>query len=89
MTIKSPHIFPYISLIFILLLSPGESFASTNGPVIIISGTNVSTVKKYEKFEVSLKLENVEIENPYDAGDIDVYAHFTAPSDKKIRINGK
>ncbi len=88
MTIKSTKVFSYISLVFIMLFSPGESFASANAPVITISGTNAATVKKYEKFEVSLNLENVGIENPYDPADIDVYAHFTAPSGKKIRING-
>lgn len=88
MTPKSTHFFPYITLIFIILLFPGESFASANAPVISISGTNGSTVKKYEKFEVSITLENVEIENPYDPEDIDVYAHFTDPSGKMIRING-
>jgi hypothetical protein len=88
MTLKSTNISHYISLLLILLLSSGQSFASANAPVIIIAGTNGTTVKMYEKFEVSLALENVEIENPYDPADIDVYAHFAAPSGKKIRING-
>jgi hypothetical protein len=88
MTLKPTIVCHYISLLFILLHSSGESFASANAPVIIISCTNATTVKKYEKFEVSLNLENVEIENPYDPADIDVHALFMAPSGKKVRING-
>ena len=65
-----------------------ETFVPGKSPVVKISGTNVTTVKTYEKFEVYLDLENVGIENPYDPEDIDVYAYFTTPSGKKIRING-
>ena len=66
----------------------GETYTPGKLPVVKISGTNTSTVKKYEKFEVNIYLENVGIENPYDPEDIDVYALFTAPSGKNIRING-
>jgi len=57
-------------------------------PEIMISGVNTETVKKYEKFEVKLALKNVEIQNPYDPADIDVYAIFTSPSGENIKVNG-
>ena len=65
-----------------------ETFIPGIAPVIGIKGTNGGTIKKYEKFEVWPSLENVGIENPYNPDDIDVHALFTAPSGKKIRING-
>lgn len=57
-------------------------------PEIRIAGTNATKVPRYEKFEVYPVLENVSIGNPYDPDDIDVYAEFTSPSGKVIRING-
>lgn len=57
-------------------------------PLVRIMAVNTDQVKRYEKFEVRLELEQVEIENPYDPSDIDVYALFTTPSGKTIRING-
>ena len=66
----------------------GETFKVGAKPEVKIKGINTSVVKKYEKFELLLDLKNVGIENPYDPADIDVYALFTAPSGKKIRING-
>ncbi len=66
----------------------GEPYVPEKSPLVKVSGTNGDSVKMYEKFEVSVTLHNVEIENPYDPADIDVYAQFTAPSGKKIRING-
>lgn len=57
-------------------------------PTVTIAGTNTQTVKKYEKFEVIPELKNVKFENPYDPADIDIYAMFTSPSRKKIKING-
>ena len=66
----------------------GETFDIGAKPIIKITGTNTMSVKKYEKFEVLLDLQNVGIENPYDPDDIDVFAYFTAPSGKKMKING-
>jgi hypothetical protein len=70
------------------IIAYGETYIPGKSPVVKISGTNTSRVKKYEKFEVNFDLENVGIENPYDPEDIDVYALFTAPSGKRISING-
>ena len=67
---------------------PLKTFKNEVSPAVKITGTNSLSVKKYEKFEVLLDLSNVEIENPYDPDDIDVYAFFTAPSGKKMKING-
>jgi hypothetical protein len=66
----------------------GETFTPGKSPAVKITGTNTTRVKKYEKFEVFLDLENVGIENPFDPDDIDVYAQFITPAGKKIRING-
>ena len=66
----------------------GETFKQGVKPTVNIKGTNTSKVKKYEKFEVILDLKNVGIENPYDPDDIDVWAFFTSPSGKKMKING-
>ncbi len=57
-------------------------------PQISISRVNTTNVKKYEKFELWLELENVVYENPYDPEKVDVYALFTTPSGEEIRING-
>ncbi|NQU87615.1 MAG: DUF5060 domain-containing protein [Mariniphaga sp.] len=66
----------------------GETYTLGKSPLVKVAGINTSSVKKYEKFELILDLENVGIENPYDPEDIDVYAYFTAPSGKKIKIIG-
>ncbi|MFC2089599.1 DUF5060 domain-containing protein, partial [Bacteroidota bacterium] len=65
-----------------------ETYTPGKTPEIIARGSNASTIKKYEKFELYLDLNNVGIENPYDPDDIDVYAIFTSPSGREIRING-
>jgi hypothetical protein len=65
-----------------------ETFVPGVKPAVAISSVNTKTVKKYEKFEVILNLKNVGYENPYNPEDIDVYAYFTSPSGKKIRIFG-
>ncbi len=65
-----------------------ETFVPGVKPVVTISAVNTKTVKKYEKFEIKLDLKNTGIENPYNPADIDVYALFTSPSGKKIKING-
>jgi len=66
----------------------GETYVPGKSPEVAVKSVNSATVKKYEKFEVILGLKNVGIENPYDPADIDVYAEFTTPPGKKIRING-
>lgn len=57
-------------------------------PEISVSGVNTGIVKKYEKFEAVVLLNDVKIENPYDPADIDVYALFTSPAGENIKING-
>ena len=66
----------------------GETFKEGTKPEVKIKGINTSVVKKYEKFEMYLDLRNVGIENPFNPADIDVYALFTAPSGKQVKING-
>ncbi len=65
-----------------------ETYIPGVNPLVKVSEVNTETVKKYEKFEMKLDLANVGIENPYDPADIDVYAEFTSPSGKKIKVNG-
>ena len=65
-----------------------ETFVPGVKPIVSVKNINTKTVKKYEKFEVELSLKNVGIENPYNPEDIDIYAYFTSPSGKKIRIFG-
>ncbi|MFW6290378.1 MAG: DUF5060 domain-containing protein [Mariniphaga sp.] len=74
-------------LITNILASENGTFPAQN-PGITISRVNTNTVKRYEKFEVWLELENVVYENPYDPEQVDLYAVFKAPSGKEIRING-
>lgn len=65
-----------------------ETFVPGVKPAVDISWINSKTVKKYEKFEIKLNLKNTGIENPYNPADIDVYANFTTPLGKTIKING-
>ncbi len=65
-----------------------ETFEAGKAPQIKVMKVNASTVKKYEKFEISLKTAQVGIHNPYDPEDIDIYAFFIAPEGDTIRING-
>jgi hypothetical protein len=58
------------------------------GASVRVAKVNSNTVKKYEKFEIELALAGVDVKNPYDPEDIDVFANFTAPDGKTIRING-
>ena len=65
-----------------------ETFVEGVPPGIRVTATNRETVRKYEKFEILYELDRVGIANPYDPEDIDCYAVFTAPSGRRIRING-
>lgn len=99
MPIKSKFLLSHLVLSIILLIfflpvgisqiqADVETYEPGKTPVIRIASTNATTVLQYEKFELHLDLEDVKIENPYDPGDIDVYALFMTPSGKEIRING-
>lgn len=65
-----------------------ETFLPGVKPLVSVLAVNTKTVKKYEKFEIKLDLKNTGFENPYNMADIDVFAYFTSPSGKKIKING-
>jgi len=56
-------------------------------PSVQVSKINATIIKKYEKFELALKLENAVYENPYNPSEINVYAEFKSPSGKHIHIN--
>jgi hypothetical protein len=57
-------------------------------PSVRVTKVNASEVKKYEKFEIELELAGVDVKNPFDPEDIDLFAKFTSPDGKTIRING-
>jgi hypothetical protein len=58
------------------------------GASIRVTKVNTIEVKKYEKFEVELELAGIDVKNHYDPEEIDVYAKFTSPDGKTVRING-
>lgn len=64
-----------------------ETYETGKTPQVAIRQVNSTSVKKYEKFELNLELKNVGIDNPFNPADIDVYANFTTPSGKTIKIN--
>ena len=81
----------FIKVIFNVALSCliiTSSAVAQNTPSVSVSKVNSETVKRYEKFEMLLGLQHVEYDNPYDPAEVDVYAIFTSPSGKNIRING-
>jgi hypothetical protein len=66
----------------------GNAAFQISVPEITVSKINNNKIKKYEKFEIRLEMQNVTYENPYDPEEIDLYAIFHSPSGKEIRING-
>ena len=48
---------------------------------------NQTTVPRYGKLELTLDL-TATYDNPFDPDDVDVYAVFTAPNGKTMRVNG-
>jgi hypothetical protein len=77
----------------LLIATPGCTIKNKKYPQgknigVTISGINSEQVKKYEKLELILGLKNVRFDNPYDPGDVDLYAIFTSPSGKTMKING-
>jgi hypothetical protein len=87
-----------INLFLVLLglmifVSPGCSEKKSKYPQganvgVVVTGINSEQIRKYEKFELILKLINVRFENPYDPDDVDLSALFTSPSGQLIKVNG-
>jgi len=85
-----------VTVLLIILLTNGLAGCSQKSTKynqgtdteIAVSTVNASTIKKYEKFEITINLKNAEIKNPYDPADIDIYALFKSPSGEEIKING-
>jgi hypothetical protein len=75
-----------------LVLAVGSAQAGDAGspvvPSVRVTKVNTSEVKKYEKLEIELELAGVDIKNSFDPDEIDVFAKFTSPDGKTIRING-
>ena len=74
--VRKPISLLMIASLFVLMgcTQKKQSYKQGVKPEVTISGMNSDIIKKYEKFEVIPELKNVEIENPYDPADIDVYA---------------
>jgi hypothetical protein len=49
---------------------------------------NADPVGRYEKLELTAPLTGLECRNPYDPGEVDLTAEFTAPSGKKWSVCG-
>ena len=82
-----------LGLVFIISLGPGCSDKRIKHPqgkniAVSVKTRNSEQVGRYEKFELVLDLKNVRFNNPYDPADIDLYALFTSPSGKTVKING-
>jgi hypothetical protein len=65
-----------------------NEYRQGTNPEVSISEVNTQTVGKYEKFEITAEFKQVEIDNPYDPADVDLYAIFISPSGENIKING-
>jgi hypothetical protein len=81
-----------VIVVLSLISGIGPAQAAGSGgqasPSIRVAKVNADTVKKYEKFEIEPALAGVDVKNPYDPEEIDVFANFTSPDGKTIRING-
>ena len=79
-----------IALVVGVLLIGGRAFAEEAAPKALVfrSATpNLTTVPRYGRFGLRLDLEAA-YDNPFDPDQIDVYARFTSPAGKQIRVNG-
>jgi len=90
--IKS-QLFQALSVLLMLFFIMNYSALGNNNfqskvPEVTVSEVNSAKVKKYEKFEIWLNLQNVTYENPFDPEEVDLYAIFQSPSGKEIQING-
>jgi hypothetical protein len=88
---KIPEIMSIIVLL--LLILQGCTTKKTQYPQgkhigVAVKSINSNQIKKYEKFEIAAELKNVQFSNPFDPADADLYAEFTSPSGKTIKING-
>ena len=67
---------------------PGLAQLAGNEPLALRRAVaNQSLVPRFSKFELVLELQAA-YENPFDPGQIDVYAIFTSPGSKTVRVNG-
>jgi len=73
----------YLTVIFLLAISI-DSYCQ---PEINQIWQFMDSVGLYEKFEIILRIDS-EFENPYDPDQIDIMAHFTAPSGKEWKVPG-
>ncbi len=73
-------------LVLILLFLAAD--LSAQAIDVSVQSFNSGTIGLYEKFEVVVALENVGYSNPYDPGEVDLRAVFTAPSGKVWEIFG-
>ena len=72
-----------ITLIIAILILPLFGQATVS-----VDYTNTTSPGLYEKFEVTVKLDNATYTNPYDPEEIDLRAIFISPTDSAWVING-
>ncbi|MBX7257855.1 MAG: DUF5060 domain-containing protein [Candidatus Hydrogenedentes bacterium] len=78
------------SLIVVLALTWGIGQADTSSPppIAITAVTpNATSVPCFARFELNLDLAAT-FDNPFDPAEVDVYAIFTSPDGKTLRVNG-
>jgi len=65
-----------------------RTFNPGSAPLIVIESENANPVNNYEKYELSLKLEDATFENPYNPEELDLYAWFYSPAGDSVKMNG-
>lgn len=71
----------------IVLLAAVYHAAAADAPAVLSARSETATVGLYDKFELTVDLKAT-YANPFDPDDIDLWAEFTAPSGKTMRIWG-
>ncbi len=72
---------------------PSNEFSirlSTPGvvPSISVITSNSEVIGKYEKFELTIELEDATYQNPYNYEEIALFAYFTSPAGDTLWVNG-
>src|SRR5690349_21741889 len=80
------------TIMFVLVLggwqgTPSTPFAQHNPLALRATTPDRAEVPRYGKLELTLNL-SATYQNPFDPEEVDVYALFTSPQGKTIRING-